>query len=276
MIAEYYGMLLHALHKFNAFCDRRVMRLTGGQRGLMMVLRTCDGIVMLQSQPKKPEEDEESAPFPLVVGRQDAAATCSTRSADLALAQHASRDLYVQKGAQDPLVRSAAAADWCVLQPLTAYRLLCQGLDPRHLVWMACQSLCGTLGVWKCFPSLLQIELGMPLMHDRQNSYSSLVKQRWNAGQTLCHTPRKPHGKTIICWLADVYCLDLFLVYAWHDSQNGQSMQMQDNWQRLRALRSTCTLAGAIGALRPLITLGLMPRKPQQLCQGDPAELLTT
>ena len=178
MIAEYYGMLLHALHKFNAFCDRRVMRLTGGQRGLMMVLRTCEGIVMLQSQPKKPEEDEESAPFPLVVGRQDAAATCSPRSADLALAQHASRDLYVQKGAQDPLVRSAAAADWCVLQPLTAYRLLCQGLDPRHLVWMACQSLCGTLGVWKCFPSLLQIELGMPLMHDRQNSVQQPSKAK--------------------------------------------------------------------------------------------------
>lgn len=65
------------------------------------------GLVTLQRHPIEAEGNAETAPSSLVCGRQEAAA-CSAPSAELALAQHASRDLYVRKGPLKPSSHPAA------------------------------------------------------------------------------------------------------------------------------------------------------------------------
>lgn len=50
------------------------------------------------------------------------------------------------------------------------------------------------------------------------------------------------------------------------------AVQTQGSWRRSGPLRSICTVAGAIEASRPLVTLGPTPENPQWPCWGALAE----
>ena len=56
----------------------------------------------MQTPPEQNESGQDAPRFSLIDGSHHAVACGASASNDLALAQHASRDLYIQKGALGP------------------------------------------------------------------------------------------------------------------------------------------------------------------------------
>ena len=65
-----------------------------------VLLRLLSKVCMMQAQLTEEGEDEETVRFSLIDGSHHAAVKSQMRSDDFALAQHASKELYVQRGAQ--------------------------------------------------------------------------------------------------------------------------------------------------------------------------------
>ena len=64
-----------------------------------VLLNLLSKVCVMQAQLTEEEEDEQTVRFSLIDGSHHMAINSQMRSDDFALAQHASRELYVQRGA---------------------------------------------------------------------------------------------------------------------------------------------------------------------------------